>query len=106
MRLGASGGVYAGWFELTSGEYSRRLFAPQGFDGIQPSNRGRFSPFSTVSGGYACAATVRGEVKSGPSAGGAGGPQAAAMRLNDGTTDGQPHTSPVILGRKECREDP
>jgi len=61
-----------------------------------------------MSGGYACAATVAGrvELKSCTPAGGAGGPQAAAMRLNDGTTDGQPHTSPVILGRKECREDP
>src|SRR5260370_38805424 len=27
------------------------------------------------------------------------------MRLNDRPTDGQPHTSPVILGRKECPED-
>src|SRR6266849_6978701 len=34
-----------------------------------------------------------------------GSPQAAAMRLNDRPTDGQPHTSPVILGGKECLED-
>src|SRR5882762_4615659 len=43
----------------------------------------------------------QGELKSCTPAGSAGGPQAAAMRLNDGTTDGQPHTSPVVLGRKE-----
>jgi hypothetical protein len=27
------------------------------------------------------------------------------MRLNDRPTDGQPHASPVILGRKECPEN-
>src|ERR1700688_2250690 len=27
------------------------------------------------------------------------------MRLNDRPTDGQPHASPVILGREECPED-
>jgi hypothetical protein len=27
------------------------------------------------------------------------------MRLDDRATDGQPHTGPVILGRKECPED-
>ena len=47
----------------------------------------------------------QGELKSCAPAGGAGGPQAAAMRLNDRPTNGQPHTSPVILGRKECLED-
>src|SRR5258707_9159947 len=47
----------------------------------------------------------QGEPKSGTPPGGSGGPQAAAMRLNDRPTDGQPHTSPVILGRKECPED-
>src|ERR1700751_1983237 len=35
----------------------------------------------------------------------ASGPQAAAMRLDDRTADGQPHTSPIIFGRKECIED-
>src|SRR5580700_7172400 len=45
------------------------------------------------------------ELKSGAPAGSAGSPQAAAMRLNDRTTDGQPHTSPIILGREECLED-
>jgi len=47
----------------------------------------------------------QGEPKSCTPPGGAGGPQAAAMRLNDRPTDGQPHTSPVILGRKKCPED-
>ena len=47
----------------------------------------------------------QGELKSCAASGAAGGPQAAAMRLDDGATDGQPHTGPVILGRKECLED-
>src|SRR5258707_912210 len=33
------------------------------------------------------------------------GPPTAPMRPNDRPTDRQPHTSPVILGRKECPED-
>src|ERR1700680_4895773 len=47
----------------------------------------------------------QGELKSCTPPGGAGGPQAAAIRLNDRPTDGQPHTSPIILGRKKCPED-
>src|SRR6202163_704501 len=47
----------------------------------------------------------QGELKSCAPPGGAGGPQAPAMRLNDRPADGQPHTSPVILGRKKCPED-
>src|SRR5467141_4618706 len=47
----------------------------------------------------------QGELKGCATGGVSVGPQAAAMRLNDRPTDGQPHTSPVILGRKECRED-
>src|SRR6202158_4047889 len=47
----------------------------------------------------------QGELKSCTPPGGTGGPQAAAMRLNDRPADGQPHTSPVILGRKECPGD-
>ena len=47
----------------------------------------------------------QGELKSCTPRGVAGGPQAAAMRLNDRPTDGQPHTRPVLLGRKECPED-
>ena len=34
-----------------------------------------------------------------------GGPQAAAMRLNDRSTDGQAHAGSIILGREECLED-
>src|SRR6202030_3580783 len=45
------------------------------------------------------------ELKSCTSPGGTGGPQVPAMRLNDRPTDGQAHTSPLILGRKECFED-
>src|SRR5258705_3032363 len=45
------------------------------------------------------------ELKSCTLPGGTGGPQAAAMRLDDRATDGQPHTGPVILGSKECVED-
>src|ERR1700741_2364261 len=45
------------------------------------------------------------EVKSCAPSGGAGGPQAAAMRLNDRPTDRQPHTGPLIFGRKECLEN-
>src|SRR5467141_4643606 len=47
----------------------------------------------------------QGELKGCATGGVSVGPQAAAMRLNDRPTDGQPHTSPVILGRKECLED-
>src|SRR5258708_10265066 len=47
----------------------------------------------------------QGEPKSCTPPGGAGGPQTAPMRLNDRPTDGQPHTSPGILGRKKCPED-
>ena len=47
----------------------------------------------------------QGELKSCTPALGAGGPQTAAMRLNDRPTDGQPHTSPVIFGRKKCHQD-
>src|SRR5882724_7677431 len=47
----------------------------------------------------------QGELKRCTAPGSAGGPQAAAMRLDDRTADGQPHTSPVIFGRKECIED-
>src|SRR5258708_36837953 len=47
----------------------------------------------------------QGELKSCAPPRGTGGPQAAAMRLDDRATDGQPHTSPVILGRKESPED-
>src|SRR3984893_1433358 len=47
----------------------------------------------------------QGELKSCASPGGTGGPQVSAMRLNDRATDGQPHTDPLILGRKECLEN-
>ena len=47
----------------------------------------------------------QGELKSCAARRVAGDPQAAAVRLNDRPTDGQPHTSAVILGRKECSED-
>jgi len=47
----------------------------------------------------------QGELKSCAARGVVGSPQAAAMRLNDRPTDGQPHTGPVILGRKESLED-
>src|SRR5260370_11573260 len=58
-------------------------------------------------GDYMWAATRggQGELKSCTSPGGAGGPQAAAMRLNDRPTDRQPHTSSVILGGKKCPEN-
>jgi len=52
-----------------------------------------------------CGRGGEGEVKSGAVAGGADGPQAAAMRLDDGATDGQAHAGTVILGGKECLED-
>src|SRR5437763_1479872 len=45
------------------------------------------------------------ELKCCASAGVVGDPQAAAMRLNDRPTNGQPHTGPLILGCKECPED-
>src|ERR1700720_2448714 len=47
----------------------------------------------------------QGELKSCASPGGTGGPQVPAMRLNDRPTDRQGHTSPVILGSKECFEN-
>ena len=47
----------------------------------------------------------QGELKSCTLPGGTGSPQAAAMRLDDRATDGQPHASPVIFGRKERPED-
>jgi hypothetical protein len=47
----------------------------------------------------------QGELKSCTAFGGVGDPQAAAMRLNDRPTDGQPHTSSVILCGKKCLED-
>src|SRR5438128_12465909 len=47
----------------------------------------------------------QGELKSCAPPRGTGGPQASAMRLDDRATDGQPHTSAVILGRKESTED-
>src|SRR2546430_272778 len=47
----------------------------------------------------------QGELKGCATGGVSVGPQAATMRLNDRPTDGQPHTRPVILGRKECPED-
>lgn len=34
-----------------------------------------------------------------------GGPQVAAVRLNDRPADGQPHAGSIILGREECLED-
>ncbi len=47
----------------------------------------------------------QGELKGCTAPGSAGGPQAPAVGLDDRTADGQPHTSPVIFGRKECIED-
>src|SRR5260370_31689021 len=47
----------------------------------------------------------QGELKRGTAPGSARGRQAAAVRLDDRTADGQPHTSPGIFGRKECIED-
>src|SRR5216684_8820922 len=32
-------------------------------------------------------------------------PQLPAMRLHDGTADGQPHAAALRLGGKECRKD-
>ena len=43
----------------------------------------------------------QGELKRCTAPGSGGGPQAAAVRLDDGTADGQPHTSPGIFGGKE-----
>src|SRR5438132_6556410 len=43
----------------------------------------------------------QGELKSCTLPGGTGGPQAAAMRLDDRATDGQPLPGPVILGVKD-----
>src|ERR1700736_6377279 len=47
----------------------------------------------------------QGELKGCTAPGSGGGPQAPAVGLDDRTADGQPHTSPVIFGRKECIED-
>src|SRR5260370_41470537 len=47
----------------------------------------------------------QGELKSCNLPGDGGGPQAAAMRLDDRPTDRQPHTVPGPLGSKECPED-
>jgi hypothetical protein len=47
----------------------------------------------------------QGEPKSCTAPGSTAGPQAAAMGLNDRATDGQPHTGPIILGRKEGPEN-
>ena len=47
----------------------------------------------------------QGELKRCAPPGVAGNPQPAAVRLNDRATDGQPHSSPFIFGRKECLED-
>jgi hypothetical protein len=47
----------------------------------------------------------QGELKRCTAPGSAGGRQAAAVRLDVRTADGQPHTSPVISGRKDCIED-
>src|SRR5580700_5039615 len=47
----------------------------------------------------------QGELKRCTAPGSARGRQAAAVRLDDRTADGQPHTSPVFFGRKECIED-
>src|SRR5580700_11334102 len=47
----------------------------------------------------------QGELKGCTPPGGAGGPQAAAMRLNDRAADGKPHTRPFIFGRKKCAEN-
>ena len=47
----------------------------------------------------------KGELKRGAGSAGGDGPQPAAVRFDDGATDGQPHTGAGILGRKECRED-
>jgi hypothetical protein len=47
----------------------------------------------------------KGELKSCTAPGSTGGPQAAAMGFNDRPADGQPHTGPLIFGRKECLED-
>src|SRR5271156_2400907 len=47
----------------------------------------------------------QGEVESCAAFGGAGGPQAAPMRLNDRPTDGQAHTGPLVLGRNDRPED-
>src|SRR5216683_959367 len=47
----------------------------------------------------------QGELKSCTTPAVTGGPQSASMRLNDRSTDGQPHAGPVNLGGKECLED-
>src|SRR5712672_1272986 len=48
---------------------------------------------------------AQGELKSCTTPAVTGGPQSASMRLNDRSTDGQPHAGPVNLGGKECLED-
>jgi hypothetical protein len=47
----------------------------------------------------------QGELKSCTPPGGAGGPQAAAMRLNDRPADAKPHAGAVRLGGKKRIED-
>ncbi len=47
----------------------------------------------------------QGELKSCTAPGNNCRPQTTAMRLDDRPTNGQAHTGPVILGRKECFED-
>src|SRR6266851_4930792 len=46
-----------------------------------------------------------GEVKAGATRGVFASPQAAAMRFNNGTADGESHTSAMKLGGKEGFED-
>src|SRR5258708_33339663 len=45
------------------------------------------------------------EVKRCPWSGVGGGPEAAAMRFDDRSTDRQPHPGAMRLGREECVED-
>src|ERR1700722_14737723 len=44
------------------------------------------------------------EMKGGSSSFISGRPQLPAMRLPNGTADGQPHAAALRLGRKECRK--
>jgi hypothetical protein len=47
----------------------------------------------------------QGELKACARPGVGGGPQAATMRFDDGTADGQSHAGELRLGSKECTED-
>src|SRR5271154_2888079 len=47
----------------------------------------------------------QGEMKGGSSSIISGRPQAAAVRLHNGTADGQPHAAALRLGGKKCRKD-